>query len=499
MREDRRLVTALFADLRGSTALAEQHDIEDVRELIGWFTHAAISAVEEFGGVVKDLAGDGVLALFGAPTTREDDPERAVRAALAFQAAMVAVSRRAATELGLADVAARVGIETGRVVAGPVGSGGHVEYGVTGDAVNVAARLQSLSPIGGVLVGPETYRQAGPHVRWGEPLLLELKGRDAPVRARVALGVTPGPDSVPAGAGAGAVAATRVVGRDRERAALAGWLGELAGGTGRVVLVSGDAGVGKSALVRHAACGRGGLRRADLDAHQLTVGERDALRRSHAAAARCRAAGRRRRRPSRAAARRLRGGAPARGRLDVGCRPRRRRGGSALGRPLHPGDGDGPRRPGQVRTAAPAGDHARGPRSGGPAARRLSGPAFAAASGADAGRRRARAARGARGAGRAAARHRAPGPGRRCRQPVVRPADRARPGGCGPAAGELGGAGAVGCPRCGDPRLSRAADPVEAGPARPGRRRGRHRGLCARAPVRRGSCCGTAGGWGVRR
>jgi class 3 adenylate cyclase/tetratricopeptide (TPR) repeat protein len=250
VREDRRLVTAVFADLRGSTALAEKHDVEDVRDLLAWFTTSAITAVENFGGVVNDLAGDGLLALFGAPTASEDDPERAVRAGLAFQEAMVEVSERAERELGFGDVAARVGIETGRVVAGPMGGGAWVEYGVTGDALNVAARLQGLCPVGAVLVGPETFRQVEPRFRWGAPVVMQLKGRTAAVRARVVLSLA-GPEHPPVErSDFRHVPAQLIVGRTAELASLSTSVAALSDGVGQAVLVSGDVGVGKTTLVR---------------------------------------------------------------------------------------------------------------------------------------------------------------------------------------------------------------------------------------------------------
>jgi adenylate cyclase len=253
-REERRLVTALFVDLRGSTSLAEQYDVEDVRELLAWFVDAVISVVEAYGGVVKDLAGDGVLALFGAPAAREDDPERAVRAGLDVQRRLAGVASRAAAELGIPDVAARVGVETGRVVAGPVGSGGRVEYGVTGDAVNVAARLQGLASAGGVLVGPVTVRQVGARIRWGDPVELVVRGRTDPVVARQALGVAVDAAGPPrALVGATVRADEAAWGRRRERSELGALVTALAAGRGGTALLSGEPGIGKTWLVTDAA------------------------------------------------------------------------------------------------------------------------------------------------------------------------------------------------------------------------------------------------------
>jgi class 3 adenylate cyclase len=130
MREERKVVTALFADVVGSTELTERLDPEDAREVLGAAVRGMVEAVEAFGGTVKDLAGDGILALFGAPVTHEDDAERAIRAGLRI------------VDGSASPVAIRVGIDTGLVVLGPIGGGGRVEYGATGDALNTAARLQ---------------------------------------------------------------------------------------------------------------------------------------------------------------------------------------------------------------------------------------------------------------------------------------------------------------------------------------------------------------------
>src|SRR4051794_15829849 len=141
MREERRVVTALSADLVGSTAIAESLDPEETRLVVGEAVARMVHAVEEFGGTVKDLAGDGILAFFGAPTAHEDDPERALRAALRIADEVREFSRDVERSFGVESLAVRIGVNTGAVVVGPVGGGGRIEYGATGDAVNVAARL----------------------------------------------------------------------------------------------------------------------------------------------------------------------------------------------------------------------------------------------------------------------------------------------------------------------------------------------------------------------
>jgi class 3 adenylate cyclase/tetratricopeptide (TPR) repeat protein len=244
MREERRTVTALFADIAGSTALTERLDPEDARELLGGIVALVIGVVEEFGGTVKDLAGDGVVALFGAPSAHEDDAERAVRSGLAAVAGCRTYAEEVGRGFGVPDVAIRVGIETGLAVVGPVGAGGRVEYGVTGDAINTAARLQSATEPGTVMVGPDTRRLVEPDFEWGPPRTLSLKGKSEPVVASVALGARR------AGRGSRAgPARTELVGREDELLTLRALLDEVRAGAPAVAAIVGDAGLGKSRLV----------------------------------------------------------------------------------------------------------------------------------------------------------------------------------------------------------------------------------------------------------
>jgi class 3 adenylate cyclase len=235
MREERKVVTALFADLVGSTEITERLDPEDARELIGGAVETMVRAVERFGGTIKDLAGDGVLALFGAPVTHEDDAERAVRAGLEIV--------RGVNSGG--ELNARVGIESGLVVLGPVGAGGRVEYGATGDALNTAARLQSHAPSGTVLVGAATQRTLKDRFAWGDEQRLELKGKAEPVRAFEVLDVR---DRRQPQTGA-PTAPAPMVGRETELARALDLAQRALAGRGGLLLVVGEPGIGKSRLV----------------------------------------------------------------------------------------------------------------------------------------------------------------------------------------------------------------------------------------------------------
>ena len=245
MREERKVVTALFADLVGSTALGEQLDAEEAKVVLGEAIARMVRAVEDFGGTIKDLAGDGVLALFGAPTAHEDDPERAIRAGLRTVEEIRAYANEVARGWGIEGFDVRVGITTGPVVVGLIGGGSRVEYAAVGDTVNTAARLQGEAPPGSVLVGQDTHRQVEALFEWDPPLELELKGKAERVTAHPLVGVataavrTRGPERLKAA----------LVGRDPEFAAAREALREVQAGTGGLLLVLGEAGIGKTRLI----------------------------------------------------------------------------------------------------------------------------------------------------------------------------------------------------------------------------------------------------------
>jgi class 3 adenylate cyclase len=150
---DRRRVTTLFADIRGYTSLAASHDPADTLDLLNRYLAAVNDAVERHGGTVADLLGDGVFAFFGAPVGHDDDTERAVRAALAVQASVMRMDIPTMPGLRLQ---AGIGVATGEVIAGNIGSERRMHYAVVGDSVNVAARLQSVAGPGQILIDEDT-------------------------------------------------------------------------------------------------------------------------------------------------------------------------------------------------------------------------------------------------------------------------------------------------------------------------------------------------------
>jgi adenylate cyclase len=170
----------LFADVRGYTALAADHPPEETLDLLNRYLTVVSDAVEGQGGTVADLLGDGVFAFFGAPVMHSDDPERAVRSAVMMQAAVMQIEIPTMPGLRLQ---AGIGITTGEVVAGNIGSERRMHYAVVGDSVNVAARLQAAAGPGQILVDQPTHDAVRDHVVSQDLGSLRLAGKGNWVRA----------------------------------------------------------------------------------------------------------------------------------------------------------------------------------------------------------------------------------------------------------------------------------------------------------------------------
>jgi class 3 adenylate cyclase len=195
-QHERRVVTVLFADLAGSTALGEQLDPEDVRDLQGELFGLLHAEVGRFGGMTEKFVGDAILAVFGIPQTHEDDPERAVRAALAAHERFTVFADRVRAQ-HRAEVGLRIGVNTGEVVASREAAAWG-QLMVSGDAVNVAARLQQLAEPGEVLVGERTHAATSRAVSYGPRREIDAKGKQAEVAAWIALTVIGEPAVRPA-------------------------------------------------------------------------------------------------------------------------------------------------------------------------------------------------------------------------------------------------------------------------------------------------------------
>ena len=189
MEGERRVVTMLFCDVKGSTRAAAELDPEDWSEVINGAFDLMIRPVYQYAGMVARLMGDGILAFFGAPIAHEDDPQRAVLAGLEILRGLAAMRDKVQRQWGI-EVDARVGINTGLVVVGAVGSDLRVEYTALGDAINLAARMEQTAQPGTVQVAEETYRLVAAHFEFMDLGTVQVKGKDQPVRAYQAVSYT---------------------------------------------------------------------------------------------------------------------------------------------------------------------------------------------------------------------------------------------------------------------------------------------------------------------
>jgi class 3 adenylate cyclase len=244
MAGERRPVTSLFADVVGSTSLAESMDPEDWSELVGEAVRRMSSVVTRYEGRVAQVLGDGIVAFFGLQPAHEDDPQRAVLAGLEMIEEMARYSDEIVRSRGVR-LPIRVGVNTGTVVIRDVGNGaGHPELTALGDPVNVAARIQGHAKPGSVLVTAETYAFVAANVEARHVGKLELKGKAEPVDAWEVVrstGSLARPRGIPG-------ITSRMVGRDAELRRLVGLLGSLRAQSAEAAVLTGEPGIGKTRL-----------------------------------------------------------------------------------------------------------------------------------------------------------------------------------------------------------------------------------------------------------
>lgn len=242
LEAERRFVTVLFADLSGFTALVEKSDPESVRELVNECFDRLAPVIERYQGVIDQFVGDEILALFGAPAAHEDDPAQACRAALDLLEEIEKMNTERQLDLGL-----HIGISSGMVLAGGMGSRGRQQYSVLGDAVNLGARLEDAAERGEIFVGAETYRLTREQFEYVSRGTMPFKGKSEPQEVWQLLRARPR-----APTHRQIHTATSLLGRERELALLkrvtSEFVNENAGM--RVVSILGDAGLGKSRLVQ---------------------------------------------------------------------------------------------------------------------------------------------------------------------------------------------------------------------------------------------------------
>lgn len=248
---ERKLVTTMFADISGFTALAEVTDPEIVRDLVNVCFERLVPIIEKYGGMVDKFIGDEIMALFGAPIAHENDPERALHAALEMLRTMDEFSTEWDTNglnsnisTSIKDLQLHLGINTGLVIAGGIGTPGRQEYSVIGDAVNLAARLKDTAKRGEILVGLDTYHLVAPLFEFESLGPVQVKGKAEAVPVYRLLHA-----KTMAGKAQDIALQSPLVGRQTELHTLRNAIERLRTGVGGIVTVVGEAGLGKSRLI----------------------------------------------------------------------------------------------------------------------------------------------------------------------------------------------------------------------------------------------------------
>jgi class 3 adenylate cyclase/predicted ATPase len=243
---ERRQLTVLFCDLVDSTVLASQLDPEELREVVRAYQETCARVIARFEGHIAQYLGDGLLVYFGYPLAHEDDAQRAVRAGLGMVEALGQLNTRLAQERGV-HLAVRLGIHTGLVVVGEVGGGTRQEQLALGETPNLAARLQGLAAPNTLVVSAATVQLLGGFFTAQSLGASELKGLTQPVEVYQVLHESMARSRLEA---AGSIGLTPLVGREQEVALLRERWAQVKEGLGQVVLLSGEAGIGKSRLVQ---------------------------------------------------------------------------------------------------------------------------------------------------------------------------------------------------------------------------------------------------------
>jgi class 3 adenylate cyclase/tetratricopeptide (TPR) repeat protein len=244
--EERKVISVLFTDVVNYTSLAEKLDLEAVREIMNNHFKLLIEAVNRYQGMVDQLLGDGMVAFFGAPMAYEDHAQRACYAALAMQAGMQQYGETIRKHYGL-EFLVRIGINSGPVLVGPLGTDQHTEYIATGDTVNLAARLENASRPGGILVSQNTHSMVKDFFQF-EPIgEIGVKGKDKPVAAYRLIQAVKTEGRFDAAIVKGL---TRFAGREREIELLRQSFQNIHNGISQIIGIKGEPGIGKSRLFR---------------------------------------------------------------------------------------------------------------------------------------------------------------------------------------------------------------------------------------------------------
>ena len=240
---ERKHVTVLFSDMSGYTAMSERLDPEDVKEIMSRIFGRISKVIGKYEGFIEMFIGDAVMAIFGVPKAHEDDPVRAIKTAIEIHELVANLSPQMETKIGR-PLSMHSGINTGLVVTGEAKPDLGI-HGLTGDAINIASRLQDLAKAGEILVGYETYRQTEGYFEFEELEAAEVKGKETPVSVYRMISPKDKPVTVHRLSGL----RSDLIGRKREMALLREAVEKLHHGKGSVFSICGDAGTGKSRLV----------------------------------------------------------------------------------------------------------------------------------------------------------------------------------------------------------------------------------------------------------
>jgi class 3 adenylate cyclase/tetratricopeptide (TPR) repeat protein len=242
---ERKRVTVFFADVADYTALAEKRDPEEVHQIMDGCFKILMDEIHRYEGTINQFTGDGVMALFGAPLAHEDHAQRACHAALSTHRALAEYGEKIEKEYGV-EFKLRIGLNSGPVIVGSIGDDLRMDYTAVGDTTNLAARMESMAAPGTALATAHTHRLAKDFFKF-EPLgQVQVKGKQQPVEAFTLLEIAQVETRIEASAARGL---TKLVGRGREMATLKESFDKARSGSGQVVGVVGEAGVGKSRLL----------------------------------------------------------------------------------------------------------------------------------------------------------------------------------------------------------------------------------------------------------
>ncbi len=242
---ERKLVTVLFADVANYTSISEKLDPEEVHQLMDGCFQILMNEVHRFEGTINQFTGDGIMALFGAPVAHEDHAQRACHAALSIQKAVGEYGKKIQKDMGI-EFQIRLGMNSGPVIVGSIGDDLRMDYTAVGDTTNLAFRMQSMANAGSIRISKNTYKIASDFFAFESLGKVAVKGKEETQGAYILLGTSNVETRIEASAVKGL---TRFVGRKKEIAALQESCEKARSGSGQVVGIVGEAGVGKSRLL----------------------------------------------------------------------------------------------------------------------------------------------------------------------------------------------------------------------------------------------------------